>query len=103
MARASISPDYLAAGGIEAIDGQGASDEIAAAFTASGLDLAIICGSDKLYEAEGAAMAAALGGADWLGLAGRPPTPMSCERPELKRLFTRAMIVWPLCGRSTPN
>ncbi|MDP7381628.1 MAG: methylmalonyl-CoA mutase, partial [Alphaproteobacteria bacterium] len=57
---------------IEAIDGQGAPDEIAAAFTASGLDLAIICGSDKLYEAEGAAMAAALGGADWLGLAGRP-------------------------------
>ena len=71
-ARVDFTRNYLAAGGIEAIDGQGAPDEIAAAFTASGLDLAIICGSDKLYEAEGAAMAAALGGADWLGLAGRP-------------------------------
>ncbi|MEC8583973.1 MAG: methylmalonyl-CoA mutase family protein [Pseudomonadota bacterium] len=70
-ARVDFTRNYLAAGGIEAIDGQGAPDEIAAAFTASGLDLAIICGSDKLYEAEGAAMAAALGGADWLGLAGR--------------------------------
>ena len=71
-ARVDFTRNYLAAGGIEAIDGQGAPDEIAAAFTASGLDLAIICGSDKLYEAEGAAMAAALGGAGWLGLAGRP-------------------------------
>ena len=71
-ARVDFTHNYLAAGGIEAIDGQGAPDEIAAAFTASGLDLAIICGSDKLYEAEGAAMAAALGGAGWLGLAGRP-------------------------------
>ena len=71
-ARVDFTRNYLAAGGIEAIDGQGAPDEIAAAFTASGLDLAIICGSDKLYVAEGAAMAAALGGADWLGLAGRP-------------------------------
>ncbi|MEC7123326.1 MAG: methylmalonyl-CoA mutase family protein [Pseudomonadota bacterium] len=70
-ARVDFTRNDLAAGGIEAIDGQGAPDEIAAAFTASGLDLAIICGSDKLYEAEGAAMAAALGGADWLGLAGR--------------------------------
>ena len=71
-ARVDFTRNYLAAGGIEAIDGQGAPDEIAAAFTASSLDLAIICGSDKLYEAEGAAMAAALGGAGWLGLAGRP-------------------------------
>ncbi|MEC9216472.1 MAG: methylmalonyl-CoA mutase family protein [Pseudomonadota bacterium] len=71
-ARVDFTRNYLAAGGIEAIDRQGAPDEIAAAFTASGLDLAIICGSDKLYEAEGAAMAAALGGAGWLGLAGRP-------------------------------
>lgn len=71
-ARVDFTRNYLAAGGIEAIDGQGAPDEIAAAFTGSGLDLAIICGSDKLYEAEGAAMAAALGGAGWLGLAGRP-------------------------------
>ena len=71
-ARVDFTRNYLAAGGIEAIDGQGAPDEIAAAFTASGLDLAIICGSDKLYETEGAAMAAALGGAGWLGLAGRP-------------------------------
>ena len=71
-ARVDFTRNYLAAGGIEAIDGQGTPDEIAAAFTASGLDLAIICGSDKLYEAEGAAMAAALGGAGWLGLAGRP-------------------------------
>ena len=71
-ARVDFTRNYLAAGGIEALDGQGAPDEIAAAFTASGLDLAIICGSDKLYEAEGTAMAAALGGAGWLGLAGRP-------------------------------
>ena len=72
-ARVDFTRNYLAAGGIEALDGQGAPDQIAAAFTASGLDLAIICGSDKVYEAEAAAMAAALGGAGWLGLAGRPP------------------------------
>ena len=71
-ARVDFTRNYLAAGGIEALDGQGAPDQIAAAFTASGLDLAIICGSDKLYEAEAAAMAAALCGASWLGLAGRP-------------------------------
>ena len=71
-ARVDFTRNYLAAGGIEAHVGRGARDEIAAAFTASGLDLAIICGSDKLYEAEGVAMAAALGGAGWLGLAGRP-------------------------------
>ena len=71
-ARVDFTRNYLAAGGIEAIDGQGAPDEIAAAFTASGLDLVIICGSDNLYEAEGAAMAVALSGASWLGLAGRP-------------------------------
>ena len=71
-ARVDFTRNYLAAGGIEAVDGQGAPDQIAAAFTASGLDLAIICGSDKLYEADGAATAAALAAAGWLGLAGRP-------------------------------
>ena len=42
---ASISPQLSRRRRVEALDGQGAPDEIAAAFTASGLDLAIICGS----------------------------------------------------------
>jgi methylmalonyl-CoA mutase len=73
--RANFAKNFFEAGGIEAV---GRDDEdpspLADAFRASGATLACLCGSDKAYENEAAATAAALkaAGARRLYLAGQP-------------------------------
>jgi len=70
-ARASFAKNFFAAGGIQAVTGDGESD---AAFIASGAALACLCGSDKAYESDATPAAAALkaAGARHIYLAGRP-------------------------------
>jgi methylmalonyl-CoA mutase len=75
-ARADFIVNFLAAGGIEALSGQGSKDptEAASAFAASGASIACICSSDRLYAELAAATARALreAGARKVLLAGRP-------------------------------
>jgi methylmalonyl-CoA mutase len=68
-ARANFAKNFFEAGGIEALEGEGA-----AAFAASGAALACLCGADKTYddEAEAAARALKASGARHIYLAGRP-------------------------------
>jgi methylmalonyl-CoA mutase len=74
-ARATFAKNFYEAGGIEALgnDGFKGSDEMIAAFKASGARLACICSSDNVYEAQAADAAKALTAAGaTVHLAGRP-------------------------------
>jgi methylmalonyl-CoA mutase len=73
-ARANFAKNFFEAGGIEAVGGGDDPSPPAAAFKASGAALACLCGSDKTYESEVEAAAAALKaqGARGIYLAGRP-------------------------------
>ena len=75
-ARATFAKSFFETGGIEAVDSEGFADAaaLAAAFKASGADLACLCSSDKAYAAHALAAAEALktAGARHIYLAGRP-------------------------------
>jgi methylmalonyl-CoA mutase len=75
-ARATFAKSFFETGGIEAIDTQGFADPaaLAAAFKASGADVACLCSSDKVYAAQALAAAQALqaAGSKHIYLAGRP-------------------------------
>jgi methylmalonyl-CoA mutase len=75
-ARASFAKSLFETGGIEAIDTEGFSDPaaLAKAFKASGVALACLCSSDKVYAGLAAAAATALQDANAMHiyLAGRP-------------------------------
>lgn len=75
-ARATFARNFFEAGGIEALGGEGFMDAEAAAkaFSDSGAKLAILCGTDDLYEEQAEAFATALkgAGATTVYLAGRP-------------------------------
>lgn len=75
-ARATWAGNFLEAGGIEPTGGEGFSDaeSAAAAFAASGAQLAVICSADPVYAELAAPTAAALkkAGARTVLLAGRP-------------------------------
>jgi methylmalonyl-CoA mutase len=75
-ARATWTRNFLAAGGIEAIAGEGLrnSADVAGAFGASGARLACLCSSDRVYAelAEAAIGALKAAGARQVLLAGRP-------------------------------
>lgn len=75
-ARATFAKNFFEAGGIAALanDGFTTPDEAAAAFSASGAKLAIICSSDKVYadQAITAARALKAAGAEVVYLAGNP-------------------------------
>jgi methylmalonyl-CoA mutase len=74
-ARASFAKSFFETGGIEAVDTEGFTDPAAlvAAFKASGVALACLCSSDKVYAGQAIAAAKALqaGGAKHIYLAGR--------------------------------
>lgn len=74
-ARSTWATAALAAGGIEAVVGEGVEDvaSAVAAYQAAGCVAAVVCGSDARYEAMGAEIAAALTelGAPFVGLAGK--------------------------------
>lgn len=74
--RASFARNAFEAGGLQPIDQGGFDnpDALAEAFKASGAKLAVLCSSDKKYEAEAEAAARALkaAGCTWLALAGAP-------------------------------
>jgi methylmalonyl-CoA mutase len=71
-ARSSFAKSLFEAGGIEAVEGDGAN--LAKRFKESGAKLACLCSSDKVYEREAEAAAEALkeAGAKRIYLAGRP-------------------------------
>ncbi len=73
-ARATFAKNFFAAGGIEAVPGEGDAQKLAAAFAAAGTVLACLCSTDARYEQEAAAVASALktAGAKHIYLAGRP-------------------------------
>lgn len=75
-ARATFAKSFFETGGIEAVDTEGFTDPaaLAAAFKASGADLACLCSQDKVYAGQAAAAAKALqtAGAKHIYLAGRP-------------------------------
>jgi methylmalonyl-CoA mutase len=75
-ARANFAKNFFEAGGIEAVGGGDDPSPIAEAFKTSGAALACLCGSDKTYESEAEAAAAALktAGARHVYLTGRPGT-----------------------------
>ncbi|MBR0824166.1 methylmalonyl-CoA mutase small subunit [Bradyrhizobium manausense] len=75
-ARATFAKSFFEAGGIEAVDSAGFADAaaLAAAFKASGAELACLCSSDKVYadRAKPSAKALQQAGAKHIYLAGRP-------------------------------
>ena len=75
-ARATFAKNFFEAGGVEAVgaDGYESPEDLAAAFTASGSKLAVICSSDAVYaeRAEAAAVALRAAGCTRLYLAGNP-------------------------------
>jgi methylmalonyl-CoA mutase len=74
-ARAGFAANLFWAGGIEVVRGEGGSpQDVVEAFRASGAAAACLCGSDREYADQAAAVATALraAGATWLGLAGAP-------------------------------
>jgi methylmalonyl-CoA mutase len=75
-ARATFAKSFFETGGIEAVDTEGFADPaaLAAAFKASGADIACLCSSDKVYagQAEAAVKALQAAGARHIYLAGRP-------------------------------
>lgn len=74
--RATFARNAFEAGGLQPIDKGGfeSADALAEAFKASGAKLAVLCSSDKRYEADAEAAARALkaAGCSWLALAGAP-------------------------------
>jgi methylmalonyl-CoA mutase len=72
--RANFSRSFFEAGGIEAVGGDEAASPLANAFKSSGAALVCLCASDKTYDSDAAAAAAALqaAGARHIYLAGRP-------------------------------
>jgi methylmalonyl-CoA mutase len=72
-ARAGFAGNLFQAGGIETIN-PGATDDVVAAFTGSGAEVACLCGTEAAYEENGAEVAAALkrAGARAVLLAGKP-------------------------------
>ena len=83
-ARTSWATNFFAAGGIRAVGHDGFADgaEAAAAFAASGSELAVICSSDEVYAEQAVAAASALkhAGARRVYLAGNPGD----ARPQLE-------------------
>ena len=75
-ARTAFSTNLLAAGGIEAVGGDGCDTpaEASSAWKASGSPIAVVCSSDEMYEKHAADMVAALkeAGCGYVLLAGRP-------------------------------
>jgi len=73
-ARENFARNFFEAGGIEAVGGECAAADLAAAFKASGAAIACLCGSDRAYDSEGETAAAALksAGARHIYLASRP-------------------------------
>lgn len=75
-ARATFAKSFFEAGGIQAVDSEGFADpaRLAAAFKASGAELACLCSGDKVYagQAEPAARALQTAGSRHIYLAGRP-------------------------------
>lgn len=75
-ARATFAKSFFEAGGIEAVGNDGFKDAaaLAAAFSASGVELACLCSSDTVYATQAAEAATALhsAGARHIYLAGRP-------------------------------
>ncbi|KAA1262360.1 Methylmalonyl-CoA mutase small subunit [Rubripirellula obstinata] len=75
-ARAGYAKNFFEAGGFEVPENGGFpdADSVAAAFKESGLEVAVICSSDKLYADQAAAVASALkaNGAKTVILAGHP-------------------------------
>ncbi len=73
-ARAAFARSYFAAGGFAAAEADVAAGAAGAAFAESGAELAAICSSDTIYEAEAAEAARSLkaAGAPVVALAGRP-------------------------------
>jgi methylmalonyl-CoA mutase len=73
-ARATFAKNFFESGGIATASHSGDFAALAAAFRTSGAALACLCASDKAYESEAAAAAAALqaAGASHIYLAGRP-------------------------------
>jgi methylmalonyl-CoA mutase len=75
-ARAAFAKSFFEIGGIEALDTQGFTDPsaLAAAFKASGAEVACLCSSDKVYagHAEAAAKALHAASARHIYMAGRP-------------------------------
>jgi methylmalonyl-CoA mutase len=72
--RLGFARNLLAAGGIEAVVGAGGPDELAAAFSAAGTSLAVLCSSDAEYAEQAGPLAAALkaAGAAQVWIAGPP-------------------------------
>jgi methylmalonyl-CoA mutase len=74
--RATFSANLFACGGVESIAGVGSvsPEELVTAYKQSGTSVAVICGSDALYEQHATQVASALrdAGAKWIVLAGRP-------------------------------
>ncbi len=97
-ARADFTRNFFAAGGIEALSAPVPPEttaECAAAFKASGCDLAVICGSDTRYETDAETLAAALkeAGALRIYLAGKMAAPgidtnifTGCDRIHILKL-----------------
>jgi methylmalonyl-CoA mutase len=74
-ARSTFARNFFEAGGIEAVDSDGAdAPALAVSFKASGASLACLCSTDKVYEKEAVAAAQALkaAGGRHLYVAGRP-------------------------------
>jgi methylmalonyl-CoA mutase len=75
-ARAMFAKNFFAAAGVAALDNDGfdAPEDIAAAFQASGANLACLCSTDEIYaqKAPGVARALSTAGARAIYLAGRP-------------------------------
>jgi methylmalonyl-CoA mutase len=75
-ARATYAKNFFEAGGVEALPSEGFTDTatLSEAFTASGAKVAVICGSDSGYDAQGLETAKSLKtvGCDYIYLAGKP-------------------------------
>ena len=75
-ARATFAANLLASGGIDQVPGTGGTDhtELCESFKAAQSQVAVICGSDKLYAEHAAPLAQSLkaAGAKWIIVAGRP-------------------------------
>ncbi|MEO6501586.1 MAG: methylmalonyl-CoA mutase family protein [Jatrophihabitantaceae bacterium] len=72
--RLGFARNLLAAGGIETVVGSGKSDELVAAYRASGTALAVLCSSDQEYAQQAEPLATALraAGAEQVWIAGSP-------------------------------
>ncbi len=101
-ARANFAKNFFEAGGIEAVSSEDGPSPLAAAFKASGAALACLCGSDKTYESEAEAAAAALkaAGARHIYLAGQPgKTETTYRNAGVQPSSTPVAMRWRRCGR----